>query len=255
MIQIHHGQIQNIPHLQVVQSEIEKKMLPAVFFIHGFTSAKEHNLHYAYYLAKLGFRVILPEAPLHGERSTNEAEQELESSFWDIVTSAIDELPYFVDELTRKQFIDPQRIGVVGTSMGGIVALGALTQYSWIKVAASLMGTPAYASFAKSQVNAFKKSAQSLSLSEAEEQNLYKKLETYDLSKQPERLKGRPLLFWHSEIDDVVPFEPTYNFFQKAQKFYKHDPQKIKFIRDKTSGHKVSRQGVLETVRWFEKHL
>ena len=30
----------------------KEKALPLVFFIHGFTSAKEHNLHFAYLLAE-----------------------------------------------------------------------------------------------------------------------------------------------------------------------------------------------------------
>lgn len=255
LVHIHHGFIQNIPYLHVVHHEVEHEKLPCVLFIHGFTSAKEHNLHYAYYLAMRGFRVILPEALLHGERYANVTDKELELSFWEVVTTTIHELENFVNEFVSKQLIDRDRIGVVGTSMGGIVTLGALTQYDWIKVAVSLMGTPAYVAFAKAQIQSMKDSGQALPFSEAEEEKIYANLEKYDLSLKPELLKERPMLFWHSKIDDVVPFDPAYHFFLKAKSYYKNHPNQIKFIEDETSGHKVSRHGVLETVRWFETYL
>ncbi|MFA8439127.1 prolyl oligopeptidase family serine peptidase [Pueribacillus sp. YX66] len=255
MIQINHGFSRNIPYLHVVHRDIENETLPVIIFVHGFTSAKEHNLHYAFYLAMRGFRVILPEAFLHGERYANVTDAELELSFWEIVTLTIHELEYFVDDFSTEKLIDVNRIGVVGTSMGGIITLGALTQYDWIKVAASLMGTPAYVSMAKSQINALRKTGQKLPFTEVEEDEMYSNLEKYDLSLKPELLKERPLLFWHSETDDVVPFEPTYKFFLKAKSYYTNKPKNIKFIHDETNGHKVSRKGVLETVRWFEAFL
>lgn len=255
MINIKHNSIENIPYLEVIASDKDDQKLPLVLFVHGFTSAKEHNLHYAYYLAMRGFRVILPDAKLHGERAENVTEKELEFSFWDIVITTIHELPYFVEHYSEQGFIDDERIGVVGTSMGGIITLGALTQFDWIKAAVSLMGSPAYVAFAQSQIEGLKRNKTSFPISHEEEQALYQQLEKYDLSLQPKVLNERPLLFWHSKADDVVPFSPTYNFYLKAKSYYKKQPNKLKFIEDETSGHKVSRHGVLETVKWFDLFL
>lgn len=44
--------VANIPLLEVVQKELLDQAVPTVFFFHGFTSAKEHNLHYAYLMAE-----------------------------------------------------------------------------------------------------------------------------------------------------------------------------------------------------------
>lgn len=233
--------------------ELAQKQLPTILFIHGFTSAKEHNLHYAYYLAEQGFRVILPEASMHGERCENVTEAELNHSFWEIVLTTIEELDYLVKDLSEKTLVDSDRIGLVGTSMGGIATLGALTQYDWIKVAVSLMGCPAYVSLAEAQMKGLEQNGQSLSL--AEQGQIYDTLATFDLSQQPEKLKKRPLLFWHSEVDDVVPFEPAYTFYLDVKRYYAENEHHLKFIKDETSGHKVSRSGVLETVRWFKNHL
>lgn len=53
--------VANIPLLEVVQKELLDQAVPTVFFFHGFTSAKEHNLHYAYLMAEKNIRVVLPE--------------------------------------------------------------------------------------------------------------------------------------------------------------------------------------------------
>ena len=56
-----------------------------------------------------------------------------------------------------KNLIDSERIGMVGTSMGGIVTLGSLTRYKWIKAAVSLMGMPYYEKFALWQIKELEK--------------------------------------------------------------------------------------------------
>lgn len=52
MIQIENQTVSGIPFLHIVKEENSRRAVPLVFFIHGFTSAKEHNLHFAYLLAQ-----------------------------------------------------------------------------------------------------------------------------------------------------------------------------------------------------------
>lgn len=255
MIEIQKEQINDIPLLHVVKSGNEKKMLPLIFFVHGFTSAKEHNLHFAYLLSELGFRVVLPEAMFHGERNNSKSNEEIMFHFWDIVINTIGELEVIKDDFIRRGLAEADKIGLVGTSMGGIITLGALTQYEWIKAAVSLMGSPHYVAFARAQIEHLKKANPSLSFSEDELDEMYASLQKYDLSKQPEKLSGRPLMFWHGKKDPVVPFQPTYTFYQNIKKEYEKNPSCLKFIIDEEADHKVSREGLLETVAWFEKYL
>lgn len=141
--------------MHIVKEEKKEKALPLVFFIHGFTSAKEHNLHFAYLLAEKGMRVILPEALYHGERNEQLTQEELAPRFWEIVTNEIKELEVLKNHFERENMIEKGRIGAAGTSMGGIVTLGALTQYEWITTAVSLMGSPAYVEFFDQQTRIY----------------------------------------------------------------------------------------------------
>ncbi|MBW8350403.1 esterase [Bacillus sp. IITD106] len=255
MIEIRNERVNDIPLLHVVKNGNEDKMLPLIFFVHGFTSAKEHNLHYAYLLAEKGFRVLLPEALYHGERSNGQSEEKLMFHFWDIVINTIAELEVIKNDFINRGIVDSEKIGLAGTSMGGIITLGALTQFEWVNTAVSLMGSPNYAAFARAQIDHLQKADPSLSLPKEEIEAMYVSLEKYDLSQQPDKLNERPLMFWHGKKDPVVPFQPTYSFYQNIKKDYEKNSSKLKFIVDEDADHKVSREGLLETVAWFEKYL
>jgi len=255
VILVENKQIEQIPVLHLAKENHFDKKLPFIIFEHGFTSAKENNLHYAYLLAEKGFRVVLPEAAYHGERRTNLSQTQLSLKFWDIVLQSIDELDIIRTEFLEKNLIDPNRIGLVGTSMGGIVTLGSLTRYHWIKAAVSLMGMPYYEKFALYQINQLKQNGMKLPLNNDSIEVLLEKLKAVDLSQKPEKLEKRPLLFWHGKKDPVVPFSYTYDFYETIKPLYKDNPEKLAFIADENSGHKVSMEGQTKTVEWFERYL
>ncbi|NHM33674.1 prolyl oligopeptidase family serine peptidase [Neobacillus terrae] len=255
MILIQNEHIERIPVLHLVNQEQQSEKRPLVFFIHGFTSAKENNLHYAYLLAENGFRVLLPEALYHGERELLLKEQDLYIHFWDIVLNTINDLNVLKEYYVSQNLVDEDRIGVAGTSMGGIATLGALTQYKWIKAAVSLMGMPAYEEFSRLQLEQIKNLGYRIPLSEEEIVRQLSMLRVYDLSVQPEKLEGRPLLFWHGKKDDFVPYPLAYQFYQNIAEDYDEHPEKLKFITDERAGHKVSQEGVKATIDWFSKFL
>lgn len=255
MVIIKKEQVNNIPLLHVVKEKSQQDALPLVMFIHGFTSAKEHNLHYAYLLAEKGFRVIMPEALYHGERENGYNEKELAVHFWKVVLTAIHEINDIKEYYLQNQLADAERIGIVGTSMGGIITMGALAQYPWIKAAVSLMGMPAYEKFSQWQLDQLKRQGYTFPLTEEEINDQLAILRDYDLSLHHEKLQQRPLLFWHAKNDSMVPYDFAYQFFKKVEPNYQNSPEKLKFISDEHAGHKVTREGLKATVAWFEKFL
>lgn len=253
MIGVFHQKVKTIPCLVVVDSAKESKSLPIITYYHGFTSAKEHNLPLAYLLAEKGYRVILPDSMYHGEREVEISTIKKQISFWDIVMQNVKELKDIKDSLDEEGLILDNRFGLAGTSMGGITTAAALTQYQWIKVAGVLMGSPKITTYAKTLVNSFKKMGD-LPVTDEMIGHLYEQLEYYDLSKQAEKLQQRPLFFWHGENDAVVPFDHAYTFFEDVKEFYTNQ-EDIHFLKETNRDHKVSRYAILETVKWFEKHL
>jgi uncharacterized protein len=255
LVIIEKERIHTIPVLHLAKQEIHHKKLPFIIFIHGFTSAKEHNLHYAYLMAEKGFRVVLPDTIYHGEREKGYGERKLMGYFWNIVISTIKEIAIIKEHLSERNLIDDRRIGLAGTSMGGIITLGALASYDWIHSGVSLMGNPAYVSYAKLQIETLKNHGMSIELSEDEIKKTLENLEKYDLSLQMDKLAGRPLLFWHGAKDPVVPYQNAYEFYESVRTAYEHSKDKLSFILDERAEHKVSRKGVIQTAEWFERHL
>jgi uncharacterized protein len=255
MVIIQNNTIAQIPTLHIVKEHLQNQQLPLIFFIHGFTSAKEHNLHFAYLLAEEGYRVILPDSLYHGERAVEGQGKELAFKFWDIVLNNIKELAILKEELVKQDQVDVNRIGLAGTSMGAISMFGALTQYEWIRTAVSLMGSPHYEGFCRGLIHEIKQQGQKLPVTDEQLEAQIAGLAKFDLGKQPELLKGRPILFWHGKRDDVVPYQYTYDFYKQILPYYKGVEDQLKFINDPKVGHKVSREALLETVEWFKKHL
>ncbi|WP_456271828.1 prolyl oligopeptidase family serine peptidase [Bacillus sp. AK031] len=255
MITIQKDKIESIPVLNMALENQMEHTLPAIFFIHGFTSAKEHNLHYAYYLAEKGYRVLMPDCLLHGEREEGLDEQQLSVNFWEIVLTTIEELGTLKSHYSRHSLIEDSRIGVAGTSMGGIVTLGSLTKYSWIQSAVSLMGCPSYVALASAQINSLKSKGYRLPYSDEKVASLMEMLKKYDLSMQPEVLENKSLFFWHGKQDTVVPYQPAYEFYKTLAETGNPALRDLQFMSDDLAGHKVSREGVLKSVGWFAENL
>lgn len=254
MIGIYRKKFEHIPALVVVDSEKENKPLPVVTYIHGITSRKEQNLSFAYFLAEKGFRVVLPDCMLHGEREEGLSNQQITYRLWEVVAENLKELPLIKESLDQEGLLLDGRFGLAGTSMGGITTSAALTQYDWIKVAAVLMGSPQPVRFAEEQVATLKEMNIDLPFSEEDQQKLIRDLASIDLSKQVDKLYGRPLFFWHGEEDRVVPFDHSYSFYNDAIAHYKN-PENIRFRREIGRDHKVSIYAITETVNWFDMHL
>lgn len=241
-----------IPLLHIVDESLQNSNIPAVIFLHGFTSAKEHNLHYAYNIAKKGYRVLLPEAHLHGVRSENLDEVQLSLRFWEIVLTSIEEMDILYKELHKRGVT---KIGMGGTSMGGITTLGCLTAYPWIDVATIMMGAPGYVELAKAQMSQFERRGFKLPITDEERKSLLDTLALFDMTKQRHKLNHRPVFFWHGENDTTVPYEPTFNFFKAAKKDFQETPERFEFFTDPIAGHAVSRPGMLRAVDWFASYL
>ena len=254
MVIINKKTIAGIPLLEIVRKEFISEATPTIFFLHGFNSFKERNLHYAYLLAEKNIRVVLPEADFHGDRGKSLSIQSLALQFWNIILQNIKELDDLKREYVKNNLVLETQIGVAGTSMGAITALGALTQYDWIKTVVSLMGNPAYDQFARYLVAQVQNQGQTLPFTEEQLEDEYKKVLPFDLSKHPERLNKRPVLFWHGMKDSVVPYSHAFQFYQEVKEQY-IGSDNFQFILDEHADHKVTKEGLKALIDWFSKHL
>lgn len=244
----------NIPLLHIHTDNMNEET-PVVIFLHGFMSAKEHNLHYAYQLVHKGVRVLLPDAKFHGDRSEGLTEMQMNLKFWDIVINSIHEVEQLYNELKNKNLLAYHKIGIAGTSMGGIVTSGCLKLYDWIQTAAICMGAPGFIKLGEYQLQQFTKSGVNWPMTEEDVQKINEVLGTYDVSLTPEKFAGRPIFFWHGELDKTVPFHETYKFYETLREYYQANPENLTFMVNKKAGHTVPRDGMLAATDWLAEHL
>ncbi len=88
---------------------------PAIVFCHGFTSSKYSKISIANKISKKGFVVLIFDAAGHGESGGDFIDH--------TVTKYIDEVKSAVEFLKSQNFVDSNRIGIIGTSLGGMVTV------------------------------------------------------------------------------------------------------------------------------------
>lgn len=249
MVEMYQEDVAGVQIIHAVPSGQYSGLLPTIFFYHGFLSSKEIYSYFGYALAKAGFRVILPDAPLHGARAGGDEVKRL-ASFWRILQNNVDELEALKDAFVARGLADPQRLAVGGVSMGGMTTLASLVRFPWVKVAACLMGSgyfsalsdtlyPAYRQDDPAQRDAFRQH--------------HAPLLSWDISDKVAQIAHRPLFIWHGEQDDVVPFADSLRLRQEI--IASGNASNLTFVAEPAASHKVSVYALNQTVAFFERQL
>lgn len=249
MVLMSEESVGGIPVIHAAPRSRADEPLPTVFLFHGFTSSKELTTYLGYVLARAGMRVILPEADMHGDRFDGDEQHRL-GCFWDILKQNIDELPLYREHYSARGLIDGDRVGVAGTSMGGFAALGCMARYGWIKAVAAYMGSAYYLDLSRTLYPPLGTFGPSTA---AEHARRMEPLASYDVAGRLERLADRPLLVWHGERDDVVPYDESLRLRDdmRARGLDKN----LTFIGDPNGGHKLSMAASMAGTEFFRRHL
>ncbi|KAK8465547.1 hypothetical protein PHAVU_009G107301 [Phaseolus vulgaris] len=124
--------------LKLKESETQRKR-PAVVFLHGINKDKESLRPLLKAYASRGYVAISVDTSHHGERAvTTDSFKDALIFSWRLATTlplyeTVWDLKVLADYLTKREDIDPSRIGITGISLGGMYAwLGAFydTRYA-----------------------------------------------------------------------------------------------------------------------------
>ena len=223
--------------------------LPTVLFYHGFTSSKEVFAYFAVALAQAGFRAVMPDAARHGARYDGDAGTRLDR-FWEILKQNIDELPQLEAALRDENLIAGSRFAVAGASMGGMTALGAMARYPQIHSVACMMGSGYFMQLSHSL---FPPRLPDSPDRQAKFAARMAPLAEYDPCNRLTALADRPLLLWHGEADEVVPWAETERL-ERALRDNGLD-QHLTSLSEKGIGHKITPSALTALVSFFRHQL
>ncbi|MEG3133248.1 esterase [Rouxiella sp. T17] len=245
MVEMYEENVEGIQIIHAVPAGKYHQKLPTVFFYHGFTSSKELYSYFGYNLAKAGYRVILPDALMHGARAESD-HSVLLSHFWRILQNNVSDLALLKETFVARGLADEARLGVGGVSMGGMTTLAALVHFPWVKAAASLMGSGYFISLSD---HLFPPTHLSRAAFEAQTSLLL----GCDISDKIALIAQKPLLVWHGEKDDVVPFIESAKLKQALEEY--NEGANLTFISEPEASHKVSVSASNRTTDFFVSHL
>lgn len=241
---IERKEMNKIPVLQMVKQSLIDQPLTTVIYYHGFNGEKESSLTIAYEMARQGIRVILPDAPEHGERAKSKEPIAHGPVFWEIVLQAVTEVEGLRNYIMKEGYLLDGKLGLGGTSMGGMITYASLSRYNWIKAASVLMGTPYITKRAK----------HTSGLSVETHRDLLARVKSHDLTENIEALQERPLFIWHGTDDPIVPVQDSRDFYHLAKKDYQIEDN-LFYLEEEERIHHVSKLSIKKTAEWFINKL
>ena len=208
-----------------------------ILFYHGLGAAKELHLAEIEQLTAAGFLVIAVDAVGHGQRTDPGLAQRIapgrpsrSAAFQEVVCSTAAEIPFLLDDLWSRQWIDGNKIGIAGISMGGCIGFLAITAEWRFRVAVTILGTPEIeqASSSSPQYN-------------------LEKFSTIRLQSQ------------NAARDEIVMAAEAHRFHAGLQHLYDDYDDRFEYIEYPDSGHFMEQKDwnrcIGRMVHWFDRHM
>jgi alpha-beta hydrolase superfamily lysophospholipase len=214
----------------------------AVIVLHGAGSRKENHADYARAAVAQGLAALTFDNRGHGET---------EGPLGDGV---VDDIAFLAAWLAARPEIDDRRIGVRGSSMGGLLAIHAAAASDHIAAAVAIC--PAAEWMLAEDVGRVldgRPPAAGSALAEmrVDAPALAEWLDRNDVEEAAERMGTKPLLLIHARGDEVVPYTHSEKLFERAA-----EPKRLLLLEGghhRSVQHDPELQG--ESLRWLARKM
>ncbi len=280
------GTVERVPVL-LVRPAGKKGRLPAVIVLHGTGGNKESQMSFMKELAKRGILGVAIDARYHGARSGGAKGAAAYNAAivraWRTKPGEPHEYPFYydtcwdlwrtVDYLQQREGVDPQRLGMIGFSMGGVETWLAASVDERVKVTVPAIGVQSFRwslehdkwqGRARTIGAAHQAAAKDLGEPQINQKVcrvLWAKilpgiLDQFDAPSMLRLFAPRPLLILNGEKDGNCPIEGARRAFAAAEKAYKDAGTSDRLrISVENVGHTVTPAQRQAALAWFEKWL
>ncbi len=243
---------QRVPALLILPKNRGEEKLPCVILMHGLGSDKRMFQMLWGPLTMAGYALFAIDAQYHGERKPSD-----DLPFFgmypyrarDALIQTVIDLRRGVDYLQTRPEIDPNRIGYIGASMGGIIGSMFAGVDERVKAPVLLVaGGDWKILMEKSALSMWRDAARN---NPQQMQEALRVMDVVDPVNWVGRIAPRPVLFINGDADDVVPVESN-----KALHNAAGEPKKVVWYK---GGHVPPPTDWLnvigEVTRWLDTHL
>ena len=211
-----------------------------IILYHGWGTTVDSFSNLAEDIAKIGFRVIVPEIMYHDTRNLIENhfnKETIQKYFWKTIVESIDEFDEFMKELG----IHMQKTIVVGSSMGGFIANGI---FASPKNLGGLVNINGSGSFLISE-RLFRKMDNRPNLT-VEEEVVLKKYNPVGRTNS-----NSPVLLMHGDSDQSVPVEGQMDYFNHLTAVKGRKNVDLLIYED--INHQISPEMLKDLMEWLNK--
>ena len=237
--------VADIPCFEIVVAGEEP--LAELLLYHGWGSNAEKQRFRGQLLAAFGYRVIVPEIPGHGVRGALAYDgPQAALDFLRVLLQSIGECV----ELAQAVFHPGRAHFLVGHSLGGMIALGALTPLARALNGVVAMNSTANWADAKAALaGVFRDDAAALAaLASDEGGQLRSALDAFDPAQWSARGITTPVLLTNGSLDQTLPASLNADFLAQQQL-----PQ-VRQVLIEDAGHVVTDSALREVVAFIESH-
>lgn len=248
LVDISEVELSGIPCIYVKPNFVSESDLPTILLYHGWSSNKENFRFIAIVLAQNGYKVIVPDAVDHGVRATLDYEniEVMRENFWRVVFETVKESELLIKEAIQKFGVNDQKIGVMGSSMGGFISSGIFAKNQDIKCLINMNGACAW----EKAEHSFKE----LHGIEFATQDQMTYIKENDPMKFKETFYPRGILLLHGDSDTQVSINTQRYFYNEMKESYK-DSDKIQLIESPGLDHYKTVKMLEDSVDWLSRFL
>ena len=236
--------ISDIPCIEISPPEFKGNII----FYHGWSSRKENQVFRGKILASHGYRVILPDAPYHGQRNkldfnSGNGEDLLANYFFETLISSILESKKLIDYIGRDK-----PIITAGHSMGGFIAAGVFTDNQEISRMININGSSAWLKTRDlwlDEIDFNQPIKDKLVID-----NVSYSLKDYDPYYNLDKINDRPILLLHGDADSSVSIEAQKEYYQAAMETYE-DRERISLVSYENLNHYIIDKMLAEIINWL----
>lgn len=221
--------------------------LAELVLYHGWGSNAEKQRFRGQLLAAFGYRVIVPEIPGHGVRGALAYDgPQAALDFLRVLLQSIGECV----ELAQALFHPGRAHFLVGHSLGGMIALGALTPLARaLNGVVAMNSTANWADATAALAGVFHDGGATLdALASDEGEKLRSALDAFDPARWSARGITTPVLLTNGSLDQTLPTSLNADFLTQQQL-----PQ-VRQVVIEDAGHVVTDSALREVVAFIESH-
>ena len=237
--------VAGIPCFEI--AEAGEEPLAELVLYHGWGSNAEKQRFRGQLLAAFGYRVIVPEIPGHGVRGALAYDgPQAALDFLRVLLQSIGECV----ELAQAVFHPGRAHFLVGHSLGGMIALGALTPLARaLNGVVAMNSTANWADATAALAGVFHDGGATLdALASDEGEKLRSALGAFDPARWSARGITTPVLLTNGSLDQTLPASLNADFLTQQQL-----PQ-VRQLVIEDAGHVVTDSALREVVAFIESH-